>query len=93
MDFPTSHRERVHLEKANGKRETMQKEALLYRRDGAAPGKLDMEAGFWYVYLGTVPVREGDVQHLVLMEKTPEWTTSKVICTVLYVYLQNRYGA
>ncbi len=39
------------------------------------------------------PVREGDVQNLVLVEKTPEGTARKVICTVLYVSLQGRYGA
>jgi hypothetical protein len=39
------------------------------------------------------PVRERDVQNLVLVEKTPKGTTRKVICTVLYVSLQGRYGA
>jgi protein-L-isoaspartate(D-aspartate) O-methyltransferase len=39
------------------------------------------------------PLRAGEVQNLVLVEKTPEGTAKKVICTVLYVPLQGRYGA
>lgn len=39
------------------------------------------------------PVREENVQYLVLVEKKPEGTARQVICTVLYVSLRGRYGA
>jgi protein-L-isoaspartate(D-aspartate) O-methyltransferase len=38
------------------------------------------------------PVREGEVQHLVLVEREPEGTAREVICQVLYISLRGRYG-
>jgi len=39
------------------------------------------------------PVREGDEQNLVLLEKRGKKVRRKVICQVLYVPLRGRYGA
>jgi protein-L-isoaspartate(D-aspartate) O-methyltransferase len=38
------------------------------------------------------PVKEGGVQNLVLVEKGPEGVAREVICEVLYVSLQGKYG-
>lgn len=38
------------------------------------------------------PVKEGDIQKLVLVKKEPMGTEREVICQVLYISLRGRYG-